>query len=93
MRDSRSPGTGPLWPCPNCQHLAPRVQRRRWTKPRLLGVLAFALIVTVALIPVLHSVPFAALLGVMVFAVGFAISPIQYRALSCDYCGLEEEIK
>jgi hypothetical protein len=81
-----------MWPCPNCQKLARHVPRRRWTRGRTVAVLFVGAVGTIVIAIATNSVAFGVLLGVMLLAIGFAIAPIQYTALSCESCGHEEEV-
>ena len=93
MSRPQGPDGGPLFPCPSCGKLARRVQRRRWTRNRLLAPLIVGLVSGVAFAAVTGAVAFGVLVGLMVAAIGFALAPDTFLNLECDNCGYEEEVR
>jgi hypothetical protein len=93
MSRPQEPKGGAMYPCPRCQRLAKRVQRRRWTRVRMLTPVVLGLVATGAFTIAIGSFAFGVLVGMMVAAIGFALAPDTYLNLECESCGYEEEVK
>jgi hypothetical protein len=93
MSSPQGPTGGAMYPCPRCQRLAKRIQRRRWTRNRLLAPIVVGLLAAGAFSVATGAVAFGVLVGMLVAAVGFALAPDTYLNLECESCGYEEEVR